>query len=415
MLFIHGALDIGGIETFFVRMAKIRYRKGLNTSILLLSEPHRSNEELLEEMRKYADVYFLRDLFHTGIAHGLIHYFPLLLRVRSSRVKEIFESIDQIHGSDGMCLLLGYKLSKVAGIEVPVTFGSYHYSKHNRGKVRFYYERINRSFIFEYLPHELLMFFSKGNREYYEKKKNIDLSKSHIFRLGVVDDKYVKVTGDISVPLRICTVGRLVEQKSYNLFMVDVIRSLIDRGIHANFDIYGYGPNEKVIDEKIRALNLEDYVFLKGTLEYSIFDEVVSSYDMFIGSGTAIIQAASLGVVSIVGVENIDSPQTYGYFSEVCSYEYNLKGLNLPLFNVIDLIDNFEKMNPLERFNHRQAHLNSIRQFTNEGCQSSLNALKNGLLPNEEFRFNRWLYEVTRLLDYFYQKICSSIFKNKFF
>jgi len=56
MLFIYRVLPIGGIETFFVRMAKERARLGLTTSILLLSEPKDSNPELLAEMKKFYGV-----------------------------------------------------------------------------------------------------------------------------------------------------------------------------------------------------------------------------------------------------------------------------------------------------------------------------------------------------------------------
>ena len=58
MLFIYGALPVGGIETFFVRMAKERFKKKLSTSILLLSKPEQSNNELLSEIKKYANVIF---------------------------------------------------------------------------------------------------------------------------------------------------------------------------------------------------------------------------------------------------------------------------------------------------------------------------------------------------------------------
>lgn len=52
MLFIYGALPVGGIETFFVRMAKERFSKGLFTAILLQSKPEESDPVLLAEMKK---------------------------------------------------------------------------------------------------------------------------------------------------------------------------------------------------------------------------------------------------------------------------------------------------------------------------------------------------------------------------
>jgi len=75
MLFIYGSLALGGIETFFVRMAKARAEIGMKTKILLLNNKERSNPELLDEMGKYAEVYYLEDfIFLPKLVSAFIPY-----------------------------------------------------------------------------------------------------------------------------------------------------------------------------------------------------------------------------------------------------------------------------------------------------------------------------------------------------
>ena len=102
---------------------------------------------------------------------------------------------------------------------------------------------------------------------------------------------------------------------------------------------------------------------------------------------------------SIVGVEYVFQPKTYGYFSDVHQYDYNVKGLKLPLISVEKMIADYSAMNESDRLNLKQAHLNSVEAFTNEACQKSMDALKNIKMPEQMFTFNRWRYHLSRALD----------------
>lgn len=398
MLFIYGALQIGGIETFFVRMAKERYRKGLDTSILLLSVAEDSDKNLLDEMRKYSNVFFTEDLFVKLPFLG--SRFPLLRTPKISKIKSMIDKVDQVHAFDGMHLLLGQRLLKIANKDIPITIGFYHYIKYAWGGASIAYnEKVNRDYIFNHLPRDSLLFFSKGNRDFYTKNREVDFSSSHTFRLGVVDKKNIVLDGKLNSPLTIVAVGRLVNFKSYNIFMLDVMRKLIDKGYDIRFDIYGYGTLQADIEHRVKELELEAYVRLNGTLDYHRFDEIVSRYDMFVGSGTAIIQAASLGVPSIVGVENMLEPKTYGYFSEVHQYEYNLKGQNILLKSIGEMIEEYITSDDQYRLELKKSHLDSIEEFTNESCQESMDLLKSLKMPDSDFDFNPWAYELSRILD----------------
>lgn len=398
MLFIYGSLGLGGIETFFMRIAKERFQLGLSTSILLMGNPNRNNSNLLMEIETYADVIYPNQLFFSILGGARIS--PMLLPIKRKRLREVLAKTNQIHVFDGMHALLGYRLSRVMGEKLPVTIGFYHYIKYLWGGDRVaWHERVNRKFVFDYLPQQSLLFFSEGNRDLYIKHKNNKFVDSNTFRLGVVDKKEVAISGKLNKLLKIVAIGRLVEFKTYNFYMIDVIKSLVEKGYKIQFDIYGDGPLKKKIQDKIQQVGVVESIHLNGTLDYSKFDETVIQYDLFIGSGTAIIQSSALGIPSIVGVENVIKPKTYGYFSDVNEYEYNLKGLHLPLVQVEDLIEEFIKADEKTRLNLKKSHLESIEMFTNEACQKSMNDLKIIEMPQHQFRFNMFLYELSRIID----------------
>lgn len=398
MLFIYGALKVGGLETFFVRMAKERFNKKLPTTILLLSKPEQSNPELLGEMKKYANVIFPEDIFY-GPSY-LCRKFPLLFPIKQKITLDRLKDVDQIHVYDGMHALLGSRLAQQLGRNLPITVGFYHYIKYLWGGENVaLHEKINRQFVFDYLPSNALLFFSKGSQELYTKFKLKNFENSNTFSLGVVDKKDLHIGGSIRNPLKLIAVGRLVEFKTYNFFMVEVIGKLLEKGFDVKFDIYGDGPLKQDVQDKINDARLQHKIVLKGTLEYSKFDETVKNYDLFIGSGTAIIQAAALGLPCIVGVENMIKQKTYGYFSDVCHLQYNRKGLDITLFDVSDLITDYIAMTDNERLAIKQNHVKCIDAFTNDNCQNSMDALKNIQMPKVSFKLNRWIYELSRFVD----------------
>ncbi|MBH0002708.1 glycosyltransferase [Pseudoalteromonas sp. SWYJZ12] len=406
MLFIYGALAIGGIETFFVRMAKERKKSGLVTTVLLLTDRKSSNTELLKEMEEYADVYFYKDIFKGPFF--LVKSMPLLTSIKKEKLKKIFEKIDQIHVTDGELALLGYRFARILNISTPLTVGFYNPVKFLWGGDHVkYYEKINRKFVLEYLPKKSLSLFSEGNLDLYNKVLGIDLTGANTFRLGVIEPTPIKLNCDepLQKTLKICSVGRLVEYKTYNIYMINVIHSLVNKGYDIEYHIYGEGDFKNKMLQKIKDLGLEKHIKLKGNLPYSLFNDVVANYDLFIGSGTAIIQASSLGVCSIVGIEKTANPVTYGFFSEVYQYEYNILGLNLPTFDVEQIIINFVTLNKKDIIALKAEHANCIHPFTNQNCSKLMDNLNIVTMPDENFSFSLLYYHITKFLDVLHIKI----------
>src|SRR5690606_21996600 len=297
MLFIHASLAMGGVETFYVRMAKERHRIGQNTKILLISPRSRSNPELLANAEKYADVYFLNEisLLPPWVARLIPYHLSLLIPLNKKRVLDVFDEVDFVHTSGSFGVFLAAKMLRMVSLKIPVTIGLYHSLEFSWGRGELpYYERKNRELFFNVIPKRNVIFFNDSMIDFYGK----DFFETNLFPLGVIENRSNSAvrTKTKMNELLIGSVGRLVEFKSYNLWMIDVVNELKKEGVNVCYQIYGDGPLKEDMQHRINELGVSEQVILKGTLNYSDFEKVVSSFDVFVGSGTAIVEAASLGV-----------------------------------------------------------------------------------------------------------------------
>lgn len=115
--------------------------------------------------------------------------------------------------------------------------------------------------------------------------------------------------------VRIVSVGRLVPFKSYNRHAPAIVAKLRSDGLDVTWDIWGYGPDESIISEAIESLGVSSSVRLLGSIDHSQFDETVSGYDVFIGMGTAVLEAGKTETPTLVAVENT-SDRCYGFLYE---------------------------------------------------------------------------------------------------
>ncbi|MDP3927433.1 MAG: glycosyltransferase, partial [Bacteroidota bacterium] len=122
---------------------------------------------------------------------------------------------------------------------------------------------------------------------------------------------------------RIISIGNLVGFKTYNMHVIHALPKLIEIYPAITYDIYGLGPNEEFLRGLVKKLHLNDVVRFHGEVEYSKMENILRNSSIFIGSGTAILEAAALGVPAIIGIESIEEPLTYGYISEIKGLSYN--------------------------------------------------------------------------------------------
>ena len=80
---------------------------------------------------------------------------------------------------------------------------------------------------------------------------------------------------------KIISIGRLVYEKGY-IYIFQALEKLIKNYPYIILDIYGNGPLKNKLEESIKEMNLENHIFLKGSLKYDDLMNRLQEYDLFI-------------------------------------------------------------------------------------------------------------------------------------
>lgn len=191
--------------------------------------------------------------------------------------------------------------------------------------------------IFKRLHPKQIIFFNEFSKQHYASTLNTTWRTSEIVPIGVEIKQKKRAHAPLKSKRKIITiVGNLEAFKSYIIHTVKILKQLVHEHPDVLLQIWGDGPLRTQIQKIVDNLNLQNHVQLRGRLEYAkLYDTLDQTY-VFIGGGTAIIEASAYGVPSIVGIENTYDPITYGFFSEIFGYDYNEFDANKPTFSLKD-------------------------------------------------------------------------------
>ena len=216
--------------------------------------------------------------------------------------------------------------------------------------------------ILENLPSENILFMNeivKRDHENYFKNK---FEKSPVVPLPVKLDNKLRDLSKINRK-KIVSIGRLDYSKRYVLPMIDVIEELHNVGHEFEFYIYGHGQLEKYIENYIAQKKLGQYVFLMGKLDYEKLYFVLEDSFLFVGMGTTIIEASSIGVPSLQAIDSEKRPVTYGFFGNLSGFCVGEVVPELPLINMKDSIIELSKKSELEYQEICRAHIIRTNTF----------------------------------------------------
>lgn len=116
--------------------------------------------------------------------------------------------------------------------------------------------------------------------------------------------------------LKIVTVGRIVSFKKYIFGLVEIAKSLRKYQYDIKITIYGDGDDVEELIKLIKDLDVSDIVEYCGVLDYDRFDEEIVKYDLFIGMGTAAMEAATTGIPTIITIDS-NKYECYGYIQNI--------------------------------------------------------------------------------------------------
>lgn len=397
MLIIYGAFRLGGIETYFLRLAKEYKENGKEIKFLFLSDKWKSDSKLVSELEKYSEVNFLMDILKYPLLSFFRAPFSLIYPLSMPRIENLLSNVRSVHTSDVFSALVAHRLINLGGVKIPITTGIYHEKQFTWGNKRLpLFEKFNREYFFNVLSKENIFTFNSSMIDLYSKK-GFDISGAQYFPLGVIEDEGNKNLSFSKKPshLNIVSVGRLTNFKTYNLWMLDVIYELKRKGIQVAYYIYGDGELKGKIEDLIHNKDLKDCVFLKGEIAYKEFSNI-GKYDAFVGSGTALIEAASLGLPCIVGIESIKHAESYDFFSKLPGTSYNEDHL-FPKKSMDSLFTLLNNMSEDEYSKLCYEHVEKAKLFSMSVCRNNfelatnranIDAFKLGLL-------NRVIYSLS--------------------
>lgn len=119
----------------------------------------------------------------------------------------------------------------------------------------------------------------------------------------------------------VLTVARLHPMKEYVLGLIEAVAVLRGEGYeNLSLTVVGDGPLRPRLVDIVRARGLEAHVRFAGTVAPAELPGYYSEADVFVGMGTTLLEASSLGVASIVAIGHCREFKSPGFFSTTSDY-----------------------------------------------------------------------------------------------
>lgn len=336
-LFINESLIAGGIETFMVRLAANNVSDQVKINFLLLKRNY--DAELYQQLCQYSNVYFWDDFvyFPKSITNKLPSVLKMLLPIKKQKfINEILIDLNHIHVPDTNALFFLSRFSNLAkDMKISFSLGIYHINEYNFLKYKkVYFIRKLIGFI-KSVESKNFLFFNEISRDTYSELYKLDSNESYLAPIGI-ELKNAKNNCVGKKNVRIVSVGRLSPWKTYNYHMIDVIDKWNNEEYKIYYENYGDGVERDKLEQKVKELNLEERIKFYPSIKYSDFSKTISDSLLFIGAGTALIEASAEGIPALIGIENHDKtdPKTYGFLHDFTTYSYQEKELKYEMKDI---------------------------------------------------------------------------------
>ncbi|HNQ31569.1 MAG TPA: glycosyltransferase [Candidatus Woesebacteria bacterium] len=112
------------------------------------------------------------------------------------------------------------------------------------------------------------------------------------------------------IPRKFVSVSRLVEKKGLG-DGITAFREICRSNGQFVYDIYGSGPEENILRSLIKNLNLENQVFLKGSITHTQLAQTLATYDFFLSPSKTAKNGDSEG--QVLGIQEAESVGTSHY------------------------------------------------------------------------------------------------------
>lgn len=342
VLFVNDNFKTGGVETFMLRLAQNFNQREIKP--IFLSQSYIFDKEIINRLNLVAQVYFWDDYLY--FPNFLLRKIPpivkVLLPIKKKKLsKELLSDLTHIHATNINSLIYSNRiLSFLKKETIGFSIGVYHINEYNilRYKENYFLRKLKN--MLENFSSKNFIFFNEISREYYSKLYGRHLLESPLGPIGIVVQERLQNLGKKCN--RIVSIGRLTSWKTYNYHMIDVIDSLKKKNIIVNYVSYGEGDQKDSLEKRVKELNLESQIVFSPAISYNTFYDVIANSLMFIGAGTALIEASSAGIPALIGIENLDknNPKSYGFLHDLKSYSYQELELDFERKDIQHYIEN---------------------------------------------------------------------------
>ncbi|WP_412496944.1 glycosyltransferase [Shewanella algae] len=329
MLFVVSNFVMNGGTTFVFRMAEERYKRGLATTILSIES--NVNKELVARVKEFASFYLLEDFVTFGLGKVFVKQLVITAPLKKAKLKKVIDdSHGNVHCMGVYGLLLSRRFSQFYPKKLNITTAVYHQNEYLFKSKKYYFKDIFE-LILQSFSSDQMIFFNEKNRQDYANKFNLDFEKSPLTPIGLnLSDRVWRSTKTDSDKLKIISIGNLFDFKKYIEAMIENFNEILRLDDRFEFHIYGDGPEKDRLYDLVLSKGLSGKVFLHGQFDYALLTDVVRGSFAFLGGGTAIIEASSYGIPSIIGIESFELPETYGFFYEINGLDYNEYKFDMP-------------------------------------------------------------------------------------
>ena len=327
LLLIYGALYMGGIETLIVRMANEWQRRGIQVKVLLLSR--HGDKELLAELERYARVIYLDELLALRALYSeRLSLFNWFMPLSEKCVRMLLDGVDHVHFFDSFTMAVSMRLSACARAKVKITGGVYHQYEYAYARLRpNYFVRVFKDMFRKACGTRNVIFFNEVSKRTLADNFGDDYTMSPLLPIGIDLSKAKQRNVAEMRRRKVVSIGRITSFKTYNIRFLHAMKRLNERSLIIDYHIYGDGEDMPALRQAIQQLGLEAQVWLHGPIPYAQFAETVEDCFLFLGSGTALIEAAACGVPALIGIESQADEQTYGFLHTIAGLSYHEKGL----------------------------------------------------------------------------------------
>ena len=334
-LFIYSSPGLlGGIETLIVRMSRWLINRGNQVTLLV-----RKIDGWMNLIPKEVSVFPLDARYSS-----LYYYFHAGRIARDCGISppDVIKSFD-IQSSWIACQLAalfanGCKV--IAGDYNPFVFRDFSTAAWPVWERQSLYFRN----YFQYIPLSARIFCSQDQ---LDELQCIYQQTGNLWALPIDANEFLPATRKPK-PGKIVSVGRLSPMKEYNLYMIDVVKTLMDKGRSVTWTVYGKGEFEEPMRERIRELGLEQVISMEGEVPYNRFWQVLQDASVFVGMGTSIFEASLFKVPNVTAAPFDTKGLTWGPVYQFPRGSLGPADFAPPRLKMVDEIERILDLRPSE-------------------------------------------------------------------